>query len=445
MRTPVLFLALVICAVLSGCGQEEAPSALAVEREIVRMASGEPLWPGYDPLAIPLGLFDGTDTYLFRHPAPPEGFVEKEGAYVFNGRHPAVVANTSAQIGEVRTATLLLSSPLFEGSAREIAAVGIHEAFHVYQWTTERTWGADETHLFVYPVDDVDALALRHAETEALRRAFAASDEEEIAGWAQSALDLRKERFGLMDDPFAAYERGIEVGEGTAMYVESRAAGRTEPEFPPEGFGPEDVRKRGYITGHAFALLLDRFDADWRAGFADDDNRYLDTDLVEALRAVQKAPGCAFSAAELSEFAKSAQADVDTLLADFARRRTEFESTPGWRLIVEADEESPLWPKGFDPMNVRRVEGGLLHTRYIELGNDAGSAQVLGDTVMTEGLGPHPLFNGVTRVVLAGLDSEPAVEARGEDVRISLPAFTADFHGANVEKLDKEIYVRLGP
>jgi hypothetical protein len=87
----------------------------------------------------------------------------------------------------------------------------------------------------------------------------------------------------------------------------------------------------------------------------------------------------------------------------------------------------------------------LLHTRYIELGNEAGSVQVLGDTVMTEGLGPHPLFNGVKRVVLAGLESEPAVETRDEGVQISLPAFTADFNGATVDKLDKEIYVRLGP
>jgi hypothetical protein len=444
MRTAVLFLVLVMCAVLSGCGREEAPSALAVEREVVRMASRDPLWPGYDPLAIPLGLFDGTDTYLFRHPAPPKDFVEKDGAYIFNGRHPAVVANTSANIGDVWTATLLLAPPLSETSAREIAAVALHEAFHVYQRTTERTWGADETHLFVYPVDHVDALTLRHAETEALRRVFATSDEKEMAAWAQSALDLRRERFDLIDDPFAVYERGIEAGEGTAMYVESKAAGRTEPEFPTEGFGPEDVRKRGYVTGHAFALLLDRFDADWRAGFADDSNRFLDTELAEALRTVQRAPGCEFSAAELSEFAKSAQADVETLLADFARRRTEFDSAPGWRLIVEADEGSPLWPKGFDPMNVRRVEDGLLHTRYIELGNEAGSVQVLGDTVMTQGLGPHPLFNGVKRLVLAGLESEPAVDIRGEDVEISLPAFTANLSGATVEKLDRRVYVRLG-
>lgn len=342
MRTAVLFLVLVMCAVFGGCGQQEVPSALAVEREIVRMASGDPLWPGYDPLAIPLGLFDGTDTYLFRHSAPPEDFVEKDGAHVFSGRHPAVVANTSANIGDVWTATLLLGPPMSETSAREIAAVALHEAFHVYQRTTERTWGADETHLFVYPVDDVDALTLRRAETEALRRAFAVSDEEEVAGWAQLALDVREDRFSRIDDPFAAYERGIEVGEGTAMYVESKAAGRTGPEFPPEGFGPEDVRKRGYITGHAFALLLERFDVDWCAGFGDDDNRYLDTDLAAVLRAVQKAPKCAFSAAEISEFEDAARADIDTLLEDFARRRTEFESAPGWRLIVEADEDSPL-------------------------------------------------------------------------------------------------------
>ncbi|MCG8606567.1 hypothetical protein MJD09_16490, partial [bacterium] len=76
--------------------------------ELERLASNRLLWPNYDPLSIPLAIFDGSNTYLFRHPNPPEGFQKADRASVFSGRHPAVTANTSAEIGGVLSATLLL-------------------------------------------------------------------------------------------------------------------------------------------------------------------------------------------------------------------------------------------------------------------------------------------------------------------------------------------------
>ena len=60
----------------------------------------------------------------------------------------------------------------------------------------------------------------------------------------------------------------------------------------------EAVRGRAYVTGVAWALLLDRFRPDWRADFARDDNRYLDTDLEAAIRGIEGQAACGFTAQE---------------------------------------------------------------------------------------------------------------------------------------------------
>src|SRR5690606_10843789 len=82
---------------------QELPRALAIESEVQRIASGPSLWPGFEPLALPLAIFTGDSTFLFRHPAPPDGFVTIAGpgqrVDAYRGRHPAVTSNSSAEIG----------------------------------------------------------------------------------------------------------------------------------------------------------------------------------------------------------------------------------------------------------------------------------------------------------------------------------------------------------
>ena len=442
----VALVSLLVCLGLLGCAGDGERSAVALEHEVHRVTEGRQFWPGYDPLAVPLAIFDGTTTFLFRHPAPPEGFVERAGLYAFEGRHSAVVANSSAQIGGVPTATVMLESLPPESTLSEWAAVVVHEGFHVFQGTTGRRWGANEVDLFLYPVDDAELLTLRRLETEALRRAFDAPERDVAAGWAQRALDLRYERFDRMEPAFQAYERGIETHEGTATYIEYGVTGRALPDFPAEEFDAEDVRSRAYTTGVAWALLLDRFDTDWRDGFDSDENRHLYTDLAEALLRIEETvQDRVFTAPEQVEITRVAREDVEQVLVLRGERRERFESQPGWQIVVQADETSPLWPKGFDPLNVRRVDGGILHTRFVKLGNDSGALEVMGSTALTEAAGPHPLFSGVRRLILAGLEAEPQVDIEGEHVVISLPGFSADFTGASVQRSGKQVTVDLGP
>src|SRR5262245_49013588 len=99
----------VVTAKLSAAGV----TAPEVEREVERAAKAapKPLWPGFDPLAVPLAVYDGNSTWLFRHPAPPASFQPaggSEAGVVAEGRHEAVTANTNAEIGGVSTATVLI-------------------------------------------------------------------------------------------------------------------------------------------------------------------------------------------------------------------------------------------------------------------------------------------------------------------------------------------------
>ncbi|MEL7059806.1 MAG: hypothetical protein AAGN46_07240, partial [Acidobacteriota bacterium] len=213
---------------------------MLVAQEVERVAALGSLWPGFEPLTFPLAIYDGEATYLFRHPDPPEGFVAVVGAQqdtlVWEGRHPAVIANSSAELGGTMTATLMIDRSEVEENLSALAAIALHETFHVFQRAQHPGWQANEADLFVYPIDDADALASRRLETEALRRALAATDSIDSSCWALRALALRSERFAGLDAAFAAYERGTELNEGLARYVELRAKGAETVFLPPTGF-----------------------------------------------------------------------------------------------------------------------------------------------------------------------------------------------------------------
>lgn len=88
--------------------------------EIERLAAQGELWPGFDPLAIPLVFYDGDDTYLFRCSEVPEGFREIRigecDVLVYDGRYPAVIASSVVEIEGTPTASVM-----FDGSGKSSA------------------------------------------------------------------------------------------------------------------------------------------------------------------------------------------------------------------------------------------------------------------------------------------------------------------------------------
>lgn len=427
--------------------------AFQIERELVRLSSGEPLWPGFDPAAIPLAIFDGERTYLFRHPSPPPEFRAGEkaeaGASVFEGRHEAVSANTSAEIGGVRTATLMADGFRQESLLTEIAAVAVHETFHVFQRNTHPDWAANEASLFVYPVEDAALLNLSRLETEALRRAFA--DPGAQICWAAQATQFRKRRFDTLDEAFVAYERGTELNEGLANYVQLKAAASPTPRIPEEGYAADAVRARAYATGSAYAMLLDAVEPEWRAGFDGRENAVLDEALAAALeKRGDRTNGCGFRADELSLAETKAQSDIAALLEGRKRARAAFDEQPGYRIEIHAADGAPLMLQGFDPLNVSRLSGDeILHTRFLRLGGGSGELEMLDQegadvSALTVGAGPHPIFNGV-KVFTTVAPEKPITDFEAEKATIAAPGFRAAFLAAEIETetRDDAIVIRL--
>lgn len=419
MRNHLVCLVLAPLVASPARAQVDAP---AIAREVERIATAQTLWPGFEPLKIPLAIFDGTQTHLFRHPAPPAGF----SAGVFAGRFPAVTSNSSADIGGVMTATLRADAAR-SATATQLAAVALHEAFHVYQRTHHKSWSANEGDLFLYPVDNARLLGLRRMESAALRNALRRRGDR-TACWAALAMRYRAARFAAMDSAFAIYERRTELNEGLATYVQIRARGETTIAIPAAEFPAADVRARSYVIGPALALLLDGLRPDWKTSLETNDAQFIDQFFPNDIE------GCALEPNQLAAIERTARSDSAALADARIARRRAFDTRAGWRIVIQPADGRPLWPQGFDPLNVERIAGGVLHTRFLRLGNDAGSFEALDQgsadlESLTEGAGAHPLFNGVRRVTIAGI-SKPEISTDRDRVTVKAPGFSAQFSNA---------------
>ncbi|MEK6571528.1 MAG: hypothetical protein AABZ61_09170, partial [Bacteroidota bacterium] len=354
--------------------QQSPHDPFAIIAEFDRIAS-DSLWPSFDPRSIPVAIYDGEKTYLFRHPSPPKEFSKIEDhkdAWVFKGQHPTLRANTDIDLNGTRTATIILDQST-RRSVRELAAIVIHETFHVFQRQRHPTWVGNEAELFVYPVADASLLQLQRLETEALRRALAATESSEMKCWAKSALEIRHARFARLPEGSVAYERGTELNEGLAQYVEFRAARTLKaPSLPKDEFAPDDIRRRCYAVGQSLAVLLDRLDPAWPRRLGGGQALSLD-ELLGATLSNFPTQSCGFSEAEREMVLTKAEIDIEEVRAKKIALRNDFLSQLGWKIIVIADEKELLWPQGFDPLNVHRVgDGEVLHMRWLKLGNAAG-------------------------------------------------------------------------
>jgi hypothetical protein len=247
-----------------------------------------------------------------------------------------------------------------------------------------------------------------------------------------------------MSEGSIGYERGSELIEGLARYVENRVTGEGQAALP-EGrtFAADDIRDRAYAVGAAFATLLDAVAPDWEARLERGAAASLD-ELLREIPAVREAAGCAFSADERSAARSRAEADIAELLDRRVALRREFLAVAGPRLVIEAADDALLWPEVFDPSNVHRLSATeVLHTRWLVLSNAGSRLEVLDRSALSEGFGPHPLFNGVRRLTLTGLAGEPVVREVEGAVVVEAPGFEGSFAGARLQRDGATLIVRL--
>ena len=248
----------------------------------------------------------------------------------------------------------------------------------------------------------------RRLETYALRNAFDSSAKKDKAEWARAALDYRAKRFETMQEAFVDYERGIELVEGTATYVEHKVAD-TLPVL--ESFAVTKVRQRGYVTGAAFCFLLDEFAAGWQKRLFSNHGASLDNLLHEALRGEA---GHVISKNEIDALSNQAEKDVEQLLRERKEKRASFDNAETWKLTLVSSAEVPLRVEGFDPLNVDAVEGGVLHGRYLKLAGTATRLEVLNAQCLTEAHGTHPLFSGIRSATINLKERPKIVEGEGK-------------------------------
>jgi len=421
------------------------PFPLALLAEVDRLAA-RPLWPNYDPRVLPVAIYDGRQTWLFRHPDPPPEFTPSgthRPSLVYPGLHPAVRANSSVTLNGQGTATALLGNS-GRRSLTDLAALVIHEIFHVFQRQRHPDWTANEADLFVYPMADAALLGLRRLETAALRQALHALDTAEQTAWAATAIGYRRERFQRLPSEAVAYERGNELQEGLARYVDGKARSDADrltaldQDFPADG-----VRTRTYDVGRALALLLDRLAPGWQEYLEGGETQPLDRLLGTALDRIGAVPA-AFSPEERARAMARAQADVATLQRERSGQRQAFFALPGWQVVISVERGEPMWPKGFDPSNVQHLGSGeVLHTRYLRLGNAAGTVEALGHPALTEAAGEHPLYTGVRAVTVAGLPEQPVVRIGDDAIEVTAAGVTATFREARVETQPRGVIINV--
>jgi len=352
------------------------------------------------------------------------------GAWVADTLFPGFGANTDVEIGGVHSANVGLAAG--EWDVEGTAALLLHEAFHAYQSVEHPGWTANEVDLFTYPIRSARLLQLRRLEGGALRRALTAPDSVRELCWTQAFLRARAQRFGRLPAAASAYERGTELREGLARYIQSLASAR-DPEIPADGFRPEDVRERAYEIGHGLAVLLDRLAPGWKRELvAAEDSPSLDSLLEDAIGGMS-VRHCGPSPDEVARASTVARSDTADLVRRDNRARAAFEDAPGWSIEVVGDDQ-PLAPERFDPLNVRVLgDRYVLHERWVRVSNGSISAEALDRPALTHGVRGHPLFAGIDRWRVTGLP-EPTVEERADTVRITGEGVTITAVGATLDR-----------
>lgn len=403
-------------------------------------------WPGFNPMVIPALIFDGTDSYLVNHPSPPAEFTglsKNTGIFIFQGRHKELRANTAIEINGIRTAAVDIS---LSGNSEtvNIAALLLHEKFHCFQLTNKTDWGEfpNELAVFEYPADDPNLLKLVYLEMKALINAYDSKTDEESIKWIKLAAKLRADRYKVLPASCREYERAVEPIEGTAFYIQHKASGKDpRNELGEKLYSSDSIRIRGYITGSIMCFLLDRLTENWKSDLNPARGFYIDTLLQKIMPAGIEA--AVFDPYVDEKERISAQKAVDDYMLQRIILLDSFISKPGYKIILDCGKR-PLWPSGFDPMNIEKLNKiELLHKRWLKLSGERAELEILGTESMTEGAKDHPLFNGVKKVVIAGLSDKPEIILDNRKIKIKNSKINIEIENAEIDNRENALFIYL--
>lgn len=377
------------------------------------------LWPGWDPLQIPLVLHGGEVAFLIGHPSAPPGYEpagEAHGRPVFAGRPlPEMAANTARVVASHWCALAMLPAGP-EADPAAYARLLLHEAFHVHHFTqlsqalpspgmaTMQTMGR-------YPENDAVNNALAVVENRLLSDALTGDDEPVL-----DFLAVRLLRHQRLSEELRAYEQLCEYSEGLAHYIEAHAGlplADLAARLREASLGGKWAAwQRFYYSGAAQALLLDRLLPGWQERLMQG-GQTLQSLLLSAAGEPMPDGAAVLAAAGYDELLLAEQereaarrAEVDRLLHALytgAGILVEVAVPPGGGLV-------------FDPRNIQVLEPGVrLHTRMAGI-RAPGGIEVQIDRLCLEQQGPHRL--------LVRLPEAPTVTSPAP-FRLQAPGFLA--------------------
>ncbi len=455
MKRVIIMLILIILSLFTGgtlWAAGETPMAVKIMEGMEKIPGGS-LWPDFNPNSYPVAFFDGENTLLFRHPAPPEGFEkgpDGDGMYIYSGRHPVMRAHSTAPLGDVVCATVLLDDCRGK-SAAQVTSLAVHELFHVFQKTKPGTWNGNTYGLSSYPVDNIDNYAGVLMETQVLHHALTANKQKETLGWLKTYLEMRGRRVETVLKNHGTLEKVFELYEGLAFYVEHSVLGDLKAvNLLEQEEAPEKVRLRAYPLGLAKARLLDRLLPGWKKPLDSENVKDLDQLLKQAVDA-NPAEALRLNPETVENFSKAAK----KAMLDLKKRRLDMKNgvlnKEGYSVhIIVKPGTKPLRIGSYDPMNfIEITTGEELHQRMFQLGNDTGLARMLNPRWKpgkTEGI--NALINigqnhDVSKAIYTGLTSDPVVEVKGKAVKISTKGLDIEFNHAELQRRGKQIKVFL--
>jgi hypothetical protein len=297
---------------LSGAEQASL-KALAGIMHLFKQSSSE-IWPGFDlskkefifylPDRWVLLLNPSSDVKDFK--SYPKDWPDIGSPALFHsGQYKILIGQLAFyfQIGSVRTVAIgmpeemIISMP---DPAVYLFGFIAHEAFHQYQYDSfgEIPWEREEK----YPILDVENTALAYLEMKLLEEAISsvyANKKKEVEESAKKFVAVRNHRWKMADPFVRQYERGMEINEGTAQYVQTKSvelfkktklnqsdnellrslkkdfSNISMPDYLLDNFQkrmtgdsiiPDDMpRNRIYPVGAALGFLMDYFEIDWKA------------------------------------------------------------------------------------------------------------------------------------------------------------------------------------
>lgn len=414
-------------------GQDIIQKPVADVFEVINkleIITSQALWPGFDTQKIPVAIYDSVNTYLFYADNPPEGFDPLEGisnVFVYKGQFPLVRGNSVVKFGDIWTATSVLSTYARRTGEKytetDLAGIIIHEQFHIFQRINHPQWRQNDAILMFYPEETREALYLRRAEKEAFKRAVTSNEYKDMVGWAKVAIKYREERLGHVFEPFAVYEKELQLTEGLSDYIERIARGHDPLNASniTNEIAPAGIRDMGYVEGRWIAMILDKLKNDWKLILEKDDRIYLEEILMATIDKLGTDTQ-SFSDVDLEEIRKHSETDFDNWQLEKMAELEKYNSEAGYRIEINA-VSLPFNIRIFEPLEIETLpERGVYHRLIFSAGNESGNLRIMNHPCIT-------WFDNafrLSRIVINGLKEAPEIIANENRFRLNYDKVAID-------------------